>query len=120
MRLGEHLLSERLVTREGLEEALESQVVHGGRLGTNLLELGLVQEKDLARLLGKQHNVAFASGEMIPDPKAIALVDLNFADDKDLLPMRIDPTRVSVATMNPHDYKSLDAIAFKTGKRIVP
>ena len=120
MRLGELLLEERLITPDALEEALESQVVHGGRLGTNLVELGLVQEQDLARVLGRQHNVASASGEMVPDPRALELVDLNDADEKDYLPMRMDATRMSVAVLNPHDIGTLDALAFKTGKRVVP
>ncbi len=120
MRLGELLLQEQLITPEALEEALESQVVHGGRLGTNLVELGLVSEQDLARVLGKQHNVAFASGEMQPDPRALEMVDLNQADEKDFLPMRVDATRMSVAVINPHDIETLDALAFKTGKRVVP
>jgi hypothetical protein len=120
MRLGELLLEERIITAEALEEALESQVVHGGRLGTNLVELGLVAEQDLARVLGRQHNVASASGEMVPDPRALELVDLNDADEKDYLPMRMDATRMSVAVLNPHDIGTLDALAFKTGKRVVP
>ncbi|HLM44527.1 MAG TPA: hypothetical protein VK458_11705 [Myxococcaceae bacterium] len=120
MRLGELLLEERIITPEALEEALESQVVHGGRLGTNLVELGLVKEQDLARVLGRQHNVASASGEMVPDPRALELVDLNDADEKDYLPMRMDATRMSVAVLNPHDIGTLDALAFKTGKRVVP
>ena len=120
MRLGELLLEERIITPEALEEALESQVVHGGRLGTNLVELGLVKEQDLARVLGRQHNVASASGEMVPDPRALELVDLNDADEKDYLPMRMDATRLSVAVLNPHDIGTLDALAFKTGKRVVP
>ncbi len=120
MRLGELLLEERIITPEALEEALESQVVHGGRLGTNLVELGLVAEQDLARVLGRQHNVASASGEMVPDPRALELVDLNDADEKDYLPMRMDATRMSVAVLNPHDIGTLDALAFKTGKRVVP
>jgi hypothetical protein len=120
MRLGELLLEERLITPDALEEALESQVVHGGRLGTNLVELGLVTEQDLARVLGRQHNVASASGEMVPDPRALELVDLNDADEKDYLPMRMDATRMSVAVLNPHDIGTLDALAFKTGKRVVP
>jgi len=120
MRLGELLLGEGLITAEGLEEALESQVIHGGRLGTNLVELGLLQEKDLARVLGKQHQCAFAAGEMTPDPKALTQVDANFADDKDLLPMRVDATRITLATLHPADLETLDAIAFKTGKRVVP
>ncbi|MFP2962433.1 hypothetical protein ACLEPN_32825, partial [Myxococcus sp. 1LA] len=120
MRLGEQLLKEGLVTAEGLEEALEAQVVHGGRLGTNLVELGLLSEQDLAKTLGKLHNSAFASGEMVPDPKAMELVSSNHADDKEYLPMRVDATRLSIAVVNPHDFATLDSIAFKTGKRVVP
>lgn len=120
MRLGELLLQEKLVSPEGLEEALEAQVVHGGRLGTNLVELGLLSEKDLARALGKLHNVAFASGEMKPDPKALELVDASFADDKDMLPMRVEATRLTVVTINPQDIATFDEIAFRTGKRVVP
>ncbi|MFZ5470160.1 MAG: hypothetical protein ACOZIN_12065 [Myxococcota bacterium] len=120
MRLGELLVSEKLVTAEGLEEALESQVVHGGRLGTNLLELGLLQEADLARSLGRLHQVPFASGEMQADPNALKLVDPNFADDKDLLPMRLDATKLTVVMINPRDLETLDSVAFKVGRRVVP
>ncbi|WP_242592605.1 GspE/PulE/PilB domain-containing protein [Corallococcus exiguus] len=120
MRLGELLVKDGLVSAAGLEEALESQVVHGGRLGTNLVELGLLSEQDLGKALGKLHNCAYASGEMVPDPKAVALVNPNDADDKEYLPMRADATRLSVAVLNPHDFTTLDAIAFKTGKRVVP
>ncbi|TSC25826.1 general secretion pathway protein GspE [Corallococcus sp. Z5C101001] len=120
MRLGELLVKDGLVSAEALEEALESQVVHGGRLGTNLVELGLLSEQDLAKVLGRLHNCAYASGEMVPDPKAVALVNLSEADDKEFLPMRSDATRLSVAVVNPHDFPTLDAIAFKTGKRVVP
>lgn len=120
MRLGQLLLQEKLLTPQGLEEGLESQVVHGGRLGTNLVELGLVTEQDLARVLGQQHGVAAASGEMVPDPRALAAVDLSDADDKDYLPMRMDATRMSVAMLNPRDLATLDMLGFKTGKRVVP
>ncbi len=120
MRLGELLIREKLITPQALEEALESQVVHGGRLGTNLIELGYLTEKDLARMLGQLHGCAFSSGEMKPDQAALALVDLNDADNKDYLPMRMDATRLSVAVINPRDYPTLDALGFQTGKRVVP
>ncbi|WP_225409772.1 GspE/PulE/PilB domain-containing protein [Stigmatella hybrida] len=120
MRLGELLIQEKLISPQGLEEALESQVVHGGRLGTNLLELGLIAEKDLARMLGQLHGCAHASGELAPDPQALKLVNLNDADKRDYLPMRVDTTRLSLAVINPQDYAMLDALAFKTGKRVVP
>lgn len=118
-RLGELLLAEKLVTPEQVEEALETQVVHGGRLGTNLVELGFLQEAELARVLGRQHNLPYAAGEMIPDPQALALVDRQFYDDQDVLPMRIDATRLTVAVLHPNQVKALEALGFKAGKRVV-
>src|SRR6476659_7581160 len=101
MRCGESPLAENLITRQGLEEALETQVIHGGRLGTNLVEMGLLSEKDLARVLGKQHNIAFSSGDMTPELQILQKLGANYADSKDIMPMREDATRVFVAVINP-------------------
>lgn len=118
-RLGEMLLAQRLVTPAQLEEALETQVIHGGRLGTNLVELGFLKEAELARVLGTQHNMPFAAGEMVPDPAALALAPRQFYDDEDVLPMRVEPTRVSVVVLGPQAVKATDALGFKAGKRVV-
>jgi hypothetical protein len=118
-RLGELLLQEKLVTGAQLEEALETQVIHGGRLGTNLVELGFVKEADLARVLGKLHNMPFSAGEMIPDPQALALTDRQYYDDQDVIPMRVDATRLTVAVLGPNQLKAIDALGFKAGKRVV-
>lgn len=118
-RLGELLLEEKVITRDQLEEALETQVIHGGRLGTNLVELGFLKEVDLARVLGRQHNLPFASGEMVPDPTALAVASRQFYDDADVLPMRVDATRLTVAVLGPRQVEALDALAFKAGKRVV-
>ncbi len=118
-QLGQLLLEEKLVTAPQLEEGLETQVVHGGRLGTNLVELGFLKEPDLARVLGRQHNMPYASGEMVPDPAAIAVCPLKFLDDNDVMPMRVDPTRLTVTVLDPKRLDALDALAFKAGKRIV-
>jgi hypothetical protein len=119
-RLGDMLVEQRLCSMAQIEEALETQVVHGGRLGTNLVELGFLQEKDLARMLGKQHNVAYAVGDMQPDPAAMAFADHRFFDDNDMLPMRVEATRLTVAVMDPRRIDALDQLGFKAGKRVVP
>ncbi len=119
-RLGDLLLAEKLVTAEQLEEALETQVVHGGRIGTNLVEHGFLKEGDLARVLGRLHNLPFASGEMVPDPTALAVADPQFYDDHDVLPMRVDATRLTLAVLGPGQLKAMDTLAFRAGKRIVP
>lgn len=119
MKLGALLLEEKLVTAAQLEEALETQVIHGGRLGTNLVELGFLKEAELARVLGRQHGMPFASGEMIPDPAALAVADRQFYDDADVVPMRVEATRLTVVVLGPHQTQALEALGFKVGKRVV-
>jgi hypothetical protein len=118
-RLGSLLLEEKLLTQAQLEEGLEAQVVYGGRLGTNLVELGFVKEPDLARVLGRQHNIPFASGEMVPDPSALAVADVDFYDDKDVIPMRVDATKLTLAVLHPGQIEATDQLGFKSGKRVV-
>jgi hypothetical protein len=119
-RLGDLLIQEKLLVPAQLEEALETQVVHGGRIGTNLVEHGFLHEPDLARVLGRQANLPFSSGEMIPDPAALAVADLQYFDDQDVLPMRVDATRLTVAVLGPNQLKAIDTLGFKAGKRVVP
>lgn len=45
---GERLLERRVVTEQQLQEALERQRLHGGRIGHNLVALGYVSEEDLS------------------------------------------------------------------------
>ena len=59
-RLGELLVAAGLVTAEQVEQALRAQVMWGGRLGTNLVELGYLDLDDLARTLGRQHRIPAA------------------------------------------------------------
>jgi Type II secretion system (T2SS), protein E, N-terminal domain len=119
-RLGQLLLGEGLIKPAQLEEALEAQVIHGGRIGTNLVELGFLKEADLARTLGKQHNMTFASGEMQPDPNALSVADADFLDDKDVMPMRMNATQIMVAVMSPMQLEAIDAIGFKAGRKVAP
>jgi hypothetical protein len=59
-RLGELLVAAGLVTAEQVEQGLRAQVMWGGRLGTNLVELGHLDLDDLARTLGRQHRIPAA------------------------------------------------------------
>ena len=73
MQIGELLIREGHLTQEGLEEALDWQVLYGGRLGTNLLELRVVEEKHLAQALGRQLGCETAWGDLELPPEMIPL-----------------------------------------------
>src|ERR1044071_9613606 len=56
-RLGEHLVAAGLLTAEQVEQALRAQVMWGGRLGTNLVELHFLELAPLSKALGRQHHL---------------------------------------------------------------
>src|SRR6266851_1674780 len=57
LRIGEMLLEAGILTRQQLEEALNAQLIYGGKLGTNLVEHGFVTEEFLTSFLSKQCNM---------------------------------------------------------------
>src|SRR6266545_4992398 len=59
-RIGELLVHDGLITAEARERALRSQAVHGGRLGTNLIEQFALGLDDLAEGLARQHDMPAA------------------------------------------------------------
>lgn len=59
-RLGELLVAARLLDPEQIERALQAQVLWGGRLGTNLIELGMLDLDGISRALGRQHGLPAA------------------------------------------------------------
>lgn len=65
MRLGEYLVKEGIITRQQLNQAFERQVVYGGRIGTNLIELSFISEEEPTRLLGRFFNITPVTQDMV-------------------------------------------------------
>ena len=51
MRLGEILLARSLVSAADIEEAMRRQKVKGGRLGDNLISLGVITQEQLEAVM---------------------------------------------------------------------
>jgi type IV pilus assembly protein PilB len=56
-KLGEILVRENLVTPQQLREALDYQKTSGGRLGTNLVKLGIISDDVITAVLSRQYGV---------------------------------------------------------------
>jgi len=75
LRLGELLIESDLVTASRLDEALLQQSASGKRLGELLVELGAIDDFDLARVLSGRLGVPLADlRKDTPDEGAIALI----------------------------------------------
>ncbi|HEY5514538.1 MAG TPA: hypothetical protein VIK40_12925 [Geomonas sp.] len=121
-RLGEMLLKGGALTEAQLQEVLSAQAVYGGRLGTNLVEMGLLGEDDLARLLNEQFGVPYvdaASLDGIP-PSLVGIIPLEMVERFRVLPVALTGKRLTLAMADPTDFGAIDEIGFVTGLVILP
>lgn len=119
-RLGELLVQAGACSREAVADALRNQVIFGGRLGTNLLDLGAVREADLARALSRQHGTPTLHGDLKLDPAAVALLKPEVADRYDVVPYVLQDRKLALLVCDPDDLTMLDEVAFATGKQVHP
>jgi type II secretion system (T2SS) protein E len=118
LRLGEILVQEGSCSAADVQDALRNQVIFGGRLGTNLLELGAVTEEVLAAALGKLTGAPALHGELAMDAKAIQLLDRRLAERWDVVPFLLADRRLALLARDPFDLQMLDEVAFATGKQV--
>jgi MshEN domain len=122
MKLGEALVKESLITREQLKLALERQVIFGGRIGTNIVELGILKEKELSTFLGKFFRVPAADAALLSsaDEETIACVGRELAEKYRVVPFKKERNRLHVAMLDPRSMAAIDELRFITGYDIIP
>ncbi len=99
-----------------IEDAVRNQVIMGGRIGTNLVELGVLDEETLARYLSRVHELPAMSGENIqPEEQALARIPPEVVDRLNIIPFILEPKRIQVLCIDPQDVMALDEVAFITG-----
>ncbi len=122
MKLGEALMNSSIITRDQLKQALERQVIFGGRIGSNIIELGFVKEQEMLSFLSSFFKVPAVKVTDLNtiDPEVIASITAEFADKYKILPFRKDRNRLHVAMLDPRSLSSVDEMRFLTGFDIVP
>lgn len=114
-RLGELLTSTRLIEPEKVEQALRAQVVWGGRLGTNLIELGCIDLDGLSRALGRQRALPAALARHFDkaDAELQKKLPAELARQWSVVPLlRVGPEqKIALAALDPLPAEALVAIA---------
>jgi Type II secretion system (T2SS), protein E, N-terminal domain len=88
-RLGTLMLEKGLLTEEQLDQALAERGESGELLGETLVRLGFIFEDELARVLGEQAGLPFANLDMVSvDRYAAATLPKDVADRLCALPVR--------------------------------
>jgi hypothetical protein len=117
-RIGEILIDMKACTAQELQAALQTQSIFGGRLGTNLLELGIVDGRQLAIALSKIHGLPCLDDGTEPEDEALAALTPELVERFEVIPIHATERRLRVAIIDPRNLSSLDDLAFATGKQI--
>jgi hypothetical protein len=116
------ILRERgLVGEQQLEQAIQHQVLYGGRLGTSLLELGFLTEAGLLQGLARLYGMPSAT----VDPREIttetvALLPKAVAARYKVFPWKLKGKTLFLLMMDPHDHTAIARISLSQGYIVKP
>jgi type IV pilus assembly protein PilB len=115
--LGAILTGSGLLSVAQLEEALEAQRHHGGRLGTVIAELGLLTTRQVAGAIAEQCRLELVDLDDVDvDPEAVKLLPAALARRFDALPMGFAQDGVlRLALADPTNLRAIDDLQLALG-----
>jgi hypothetical protein len=125
MKLGEILVQLGQITPEQLDAGLVAQRLAGGKLGTNLVELGFIGTDQLSLALSRQMGVPAALERHFSraDPAVVAMLTPSLAVRYMAVPLasaRNGVKQVAAAMAAPLDVLTVDDLSFALGARVEP
>ena len=121
VRIGELLLKEKRITPEQLQQALNHQKVNGGKLGYNLVKMGVVKDEEITALLSKQYGVPSINLTQFEiDPGVIKLIPADTATKYQIVPLSRAGATLTIAMTDPTNVFAMDDIKFMTGYNVEP
>jgi len=120
--LGEILIKRGKITQSQLDQAVQCQILFSGKLGTVLLELGYIGEKELAEALSERYGVeAVALDELKEIPaEVIRLVPKDLVLRFDFIPFRRLAKRLYIGMLDPEEKNVISEVEKATGLKVFP
>jgi type IV pilus assembly protein PilB len=115
-RLGDLLVSNNLITPKQLEEALHEQKISGNKLGTSLVKIGAISERNLVSFLSRHYGVpAIDLNEVQVDPEAMKMIPADVIFKYQAIPIKRIGSTLRVAMSDPSNILAIDDIKFLAG-----
>jgi type IV pilus assembly protein PilB len=116
-KLGEVLQDGGHISAANLQKLFIEQETKMVRLGELILESGLVDKPFLIKALEEVSLVQYVDcGSIQSDPEILQLIPESMAMRLDVLPIRMDQTRLVVAMAEPQNLTTIDEVRFSSGK----
>lgn len=114
-------LDEGIITPRELDSALAMRSDVGEDIGSFLVRLGMISERDRVRCVGIQHGIQFVelSGREL-NPEVARLVPHAMALRYKLIPIERSQDLLKVAMANPLDVQAIDDVAQVSGLEPLP
>ncbi|HEY4178624.1 MAG TPA: hypothetical protein VGM90_17380 [Kofleriaceae bacterium] len=122
MKLGTLLLRNAAIGLSQLEGALRNQVLYGGRLGTNLVELGYIDLEVLSTYLAELMGIPIASPSQLDgaDPELLHKIGSEDAHRLRAIPLANEQNEYAVAMVDPSDNDARTELGLRLGGPIKP
>src|SRR6267142_4541184 len=120
-KLGEILVRENLISPQHLRQALDYQREHGGRLGFNLVKLGLVSDDTITAVLSRQYGIPSVNLDLFDiEDSVLRLIPQEVAQKYSVLPLSRVGATLTLAMVDPTNVFAMDDIKFMTGLNVEP
>jgi type IV pilus assembly protein PilB len=114
--LGERLIEAGLVTPDQLDLALREQKRTGERIGEILIDLGFVTQEQISAVLASQAGVNFVQlDNYLIELAALKCVPESLSRRHKLIPILLEPPKLTVALANVFDVLAIDEVQRITG-----
>ncbi len=121
IKLGELLVKENLITPQQIQESLQYQKQHGGKIGYNLVKLGFVKDEEITQFLSRQYGVPSINlARFEIEPSVIKLVPAETAQKYQIIPLSRAGANLTIAMVDPTNVFAMDDIKFMTGYNVEP
>ncbi len=116
------LIRDGRISEAQLQQAIDHQHRVGGRLGSIMVEMGLVDVDTLTVYLGLELGIPIATGATLERAKrsAVRLLRPEQAAQFRCVPIIVQDRQLIMAMDDPHDLVLLDELMHTTGYRILP
>ncbi len=113
------LIEQGIISEEQLKTALDKQRGSHKKLGTVLVELGIVTELQIYHTLENQYGIPFIDINTINiDPTVPKLITEKLARHHSAIPIKLDKGRLTIVMSDPLDVIAIDDIKLATGLEI--
>jgi type IV pilus assembly protein PilB len=118
-RIGEMLVAGGLIKEEQLTRALEEQVKRGGKVGEILVDLGYINEHNMATFLARQLHLPYIEIEkQLVDPDCVKMIPADMARRVTAIPLYKDKEALVVAMADPLNIFGVDDMQKAAGREI--